>query len=338
LTESRKISVVVVNWNGMKFLRSCLDSVFGQSYGNVEVMVVDCASRDDSVPFIKSNYPLAQVIELKQDLGPPHAINLAARQAQGDFILILNNDVILPQDMLSVLASQTREDEDCVVNPVEIHWRGEYMGSGCHCTWIGRFLYRLAKLRGNMPFYPSTACCLVPKRILRDNPLNENLFMYEDTEWGWRLHLKRINMKVIGDTYFLHRSSGSEETSYSPKQAFFIGRAVLATCFICFRLTTLILVSPILMINFISQILRYVKRGKLASVRAYAKGYCDFFLKMKRFASDRSRVQKEREVGDLQILRVMIGSVDFARRAKKGWEKRKRAMPIMVPKTSLEQL
>lgn len=320
MSQGKKVSAVVVNWNGMEFLPSCLESIFSQSYSNLEVIVVDCASRDESVAFIRKDYPLARIIELKCDLGPPYAINLAARQVKGDLILILNNDVILPDNMLSRLVDRMDGDEDCVLNPAEIHWKGEYVGSGCYCTWIGRFLYKFLRLEGTGPFYPSTACCLVPKKVVLNNPLNENLFMYEDTEWGWRLNLNGVRLKAVNHTWFFHRSSGSESAPYSPKQAFLIGRAVLATCFICFRLYTLVLLSPVLMANFVNQILRYAKRGKFSSVQAYLRGYLDALLKVRRFAGDRKQVQKERKIGDLQILKIMIGSVDFARKTRKDWE------------------
>ncbi len=319
MPSKKLVSVVVVNWNGMEFLPSCLGSVFNQSHTNLEVLLVDCVSRDHSVAFVRSHYPDTKIMELKRDLGPAHAINLAVRQARGELILILNNDVILPADMLSRLLAHMDVDT-CVLNPVELHSSGAYVGSGCHCTWIGRFLYGLLGLSGNQPFYPSTACCLVTRELILENPLNENLFMYEDTEWGWRLHLNGVELRTSGETYFLHRSSGSENVPYSPKQAFLMGRAVSATCFICLKLPTLVLLSPALMLNFLSQISRYAKRGKLASIRSYVRGHVDVLVNFRRFASDRKRVQMARKVGDLRILRIMAGSVDFAHKARKEWE------------------
>jgi len=318
------VSIIVVNWNGLGFLKDCLDSIFSQSYGNLEVIMVDCDSKDSSVRFVAMNYPGVKLIELREDLGPAHAINTAARQAEGDYVLILNNDVTLPEDMLSVLVDQMQEDENCVINPVEISWRGEYLGSGCYSGWIGRFLYKLIKLKGKVPFYPSTACCLVPKKIIVDNPLNENLFMYEDTEWGWRLHLKRIKTKVVNSTHFLHRSSGSEDTPYSPKQAFFVGRAVLATCFVCFKIPVMILMLPILFWNYAWQVLVYAKRGKPKSILAYTKGHFAFFTRLESFIQDRKKVQRERAIGDLSILKIMIGSIDFAERSQREWSETKK--------------
>jgi GT2 family glycosyltransferase len=211
------------------------------------------------------------------------------------------------------------QDENCVANPTEIHWKGAYVGSGCNSGWIGRFLYKLIKLKGDTPFYPSTACCLVSKKMVLDNPLNENLFMYEDTEWGWRLHLKKIKLKVVKKTHFFHRGSGSEAYSYSPRQAFYMGRAVLATCFICFKIPVLILMLPVLFCNYIWQVMIYARRRKFKSIISYTKGYFAFFAGLRNFIQDHREIQKERKIGDLSILKKMIGSIDFAERAQREW-------------------
>lgn len=319
-SEGKKVSAIVVNWNGRKFLHTCLDSIFNQSYKNIEVIVVDCASKDDSVFLIKSNYPLAKVIELKQDLGPPYAINLASREAQGEYILILNNDVILPEELIEKMVKELEKDKDCVVNPVELSFEYKYLSSGCPSGWVGKFLYKIIRLKGDRPFFPSTACCLVPKDLILNFPLNENLFMYEDTEWGWRLQLNRIKLKVLKGDYFLHRGSGSEDTSYSPKQAYLVGRSTVATCFICFKIPTLILMLPILTCNYLWQVLVYLKRKKFKSVFAYTRGYLVFLGKFGAFLQDRKVTQRKREIKDREILKLMVGSVDFAKRAKREWK------------------
>jgi len=318
--KEKKVSAIVVNWNGIKFLPDCLSSLFNQTYKELEVIVVDCVSKDESVPFIKTNYPRTKVIELKQDFGPPYAINLAAREAQGEYILILNNDVILPKDLIEKMVQELDKDKNSVINPVELSFKYQYLSSGCPSGWIGKFLYKIIKIKGESPFFPSTACCLTTRELVLSNPLNENLFMYEDTEWGWRLQLRKTKLKVLKGDYFLHRGSGSENTSYSPKQAYFVGRATFATCFICFKIPTLILMLPILACNYLWQVSVYLKRKKFKSAFAYTKGYLFFFGKLKVFLQDRKMTQLRREVKDGKILKQMIGSIDFAKRAKSEWK------------------
>ncbi len=312
-----KVSAIIVNWNGMKFLPVCLDSIFRQTYKNLEVIVVDCASKDESVPFIKSNYPLTKVIELKQDFGPPYAINLAAREAQGEYVLILNNDVYLPENLVAEMAAELKKDENCVINPVELSFDHKYVRSGWP-SWIGRYLYRIFKLKGNSPFLPSTACCLTTKNLILTNPLNEELFMYEDMEWGWRFHLKKMKIKVMPDLFFLHKGCGTK-LKYSPEQAFYLGMVTLATCFICFRLSTFILILPLLAFEYTRTILRLLRRRSFKSIIPFINGVLNFVAKIRTFVEIRKAVQSKRLINDFEILRLMIGSTDYEREAKKNW-------------------
>lgn len=326
MQHKKKVTAIVVNWNGREFLPTCLSSLFNQTYEELEVIVVDCDSKDESVFFIKSNYPGAKVIELKKDLGPPYAINLASREAQGEYILILNNDVFLPKDLIEKMVKELEKDKNCVLNPAELSFEYKYSNSGCPSSYIGRFLYKIIKVKGDSPFSPSTACCLTTKDLILNNPLNENLFMYEDTEWGWRLHLKKMKPKVLKKCYFLHHSSGSLEYPYSPKQAYYVGRATIATCFICFKMPTLILMLPTLACNYLWQISVYLKRKKFKSVLAYTKGYFAFFKKLGVFFKDRELIQKKREIKDREVLKLMIASIDFAKKAKVDWMEKEKAI------------
>jgi len=317
--KEKKVSAIVVNWNGIKFLPVCLDSIFKQTYKNLEVIVVDCASKDESVPFIKSDYLLTKVIELKQDFGPPYAINLATREAQGEYILILNNDVHLPENLVTELAAELEKDEECVINPVELDWEGKYRQAGCTDPWLASYLFKFIKITGNSPSYPSTACCLVSKKNLLDTPLNENLFIYEDTEWGWRLHLKKIRIKVMLDTFFLHKCEGSMNIR---KSAFINGKTSLATIFICFKWHTLLWLFPYLLITYYLNFKRlgyYLVKGGLVS---FFRGILSFFGKLPLFIQDRKRTQKERKIGDGEMLKITIGSIDFKKKSKDEWIKR----------------
>jgi GT2 family glycosyltransferase len=318
IDKSLSVTAVVVNWNGRELIPICLDSLLQQSHKDLEIIVVDCASQDESVPFIKSSYPRVKVIELKRDPGPPGAINLAARRASGDCLLILNNDVYLPEELVESMVEELRKDENCVLTPVELNWQGQYVHSGIPEYWIGRYLAKIFKTSGESPFYPSTACCMVTRRILLSTSLNESLFMYEDTEWGWRLHLKKIKIKVPPGSFFLHKGAGTK-LDCSPRQAYFVGRIALATCFICFRLTTFFLISPLLALGFARHILRYVRRRHFSSIKSYLRGAFNFFFNIRLWNRKRKQVQNQRSIDDLRVLKLMAGSIQFEKRARRAW-------------------
>lgn len=59
-----KVTVILVNYNGRKYLKNCIDSLMGQTYSNMSVLVVDNNSEDDSVRFLRENYPEIDIISV----------------------------------------------------------------------------------------------------------------------------------------------------------------------------------------------------------------------------------------------------------------------------------
>lgn len=86
------LSVVIPNWNGARFLPTCLDSLSRQTLPHVEVMVVDNASHDDSLTIVRERYPWVTVIALETNRGFTGACNAGLTAAQGEFVALLNND------------------------------------------------------------------------------------------------------------------------------------------------------------------------------------------------------------------------------------------------------
>ena len=88
------VSVVVVNLNGRALLADCLDALEAQDYPRrqVEIILVDNGSTDDSVAFVREVYPHVRVIEAGRNLGFAGGNNLGAREATGDYLALINND------------------------------------------------------------------------------------------------------------------------------------------------------------------------------------------------------------------------------------------------------
>ncbi|MFV0199871.1 glycosyltransferase family 2 protein [Empedobacter falsenii] len=90
------LSVIIVNYNGKDYLDNCIQSIYNQfSTKNIEIIIVDNNSTDQSVAFIKNRYKDIVLIESKQNLGFGKGNNLGVKNAQGKYILLLNNDTIL---------------------------------------------------------------------------------------------------------------------------------------------------------------------------------------------------------------------------------------------------
>jgi GT2 family glycosyltransferase len=94
------ISVVVVNFNGKKYLYGCFSSLFQQTYPQMEVILVDNASTDGSIEYTQENFPHVKIISQSTNRGFAGGTNAGILAAKGDFILTLNNDTIMDSHLL----------------------------------------------------------------------------------------------------------------------------------------------------------------------------------------------------------------------------------------------
>ena len=89
------LSILIVNYNGRDFLGPCLESIRKYVAVPFEVIVVDNASHDGSVDYLIKNYPDVRVIASQVNTGFSGGNNLAARDATGRYLLLLNNDTVV---------------------------------------------------------------------------------------------------------------------------------------------------------------------------------------------------------------------------------------------------
>lgn len=95
-----KVSFIIVNWNGKEFLKECIDSILSQTYKNYEIIIVDNGSSDGSIEFLERNYDIEKLIKLEKNYGFAEANNIAISYATGDYIALINNDLVLESNWL----------------------------------------------------------------------------------------------------------------------------------------------------------------------------------------------------------------------------------------------
>ena len=96
-----KISVIVPNWNGIKFIGMCLDSLAQSDFDSYEVIVVDNGSVDGSREMIEGKYPDVRLIKNRENMGFAIACNQGIKAATGAYISLLNNDIEVESSWLS---------------------------------------------------------------------------------------------------------------------------------------------------------------------------------------------------------------------------------------------
>src|SRR5512143_3883264 len=97
------VSIIIVNWNGSIHLPTCLNALRRQTFTHFEVIVVDNASRDDSIELLKRDYPEVKILALDRNRGFAGGNNVGIKSALGSIIVLLNNDTEVEPHWLQVI-------------------------------------------------------------------------------------------------------------------------------------------------------------------------------------------------------------------------------------------
>jgi GT2 family glycosyltransferase len=105
-----EVTAVVLNWNGRKLLEKSLPALGKQTYRPLQVLLVDNASTDDSLAYVKKNFPQTKVIRNPTNLGFAAGMNIGLRAAKGKYVISVTNDVALEPKVISEMVAAAEKD------------------------------------------------------------------------------------------------------------------------------------------------------------------------------------------------------------------------------------
>lgn len=124
-----KLSVVILNYNVKYFIDLCLQSVLAATKNiDTEIIVVDNASVDGSVPWIKAQFPQVKLVVNNENLGFPKGNNMGVSQAKGEYVCILNPDTVVAEDTFSkALDFMDKNQQFAIMGPKLIDGSGTFL-------------------------------------------------------------------------------------------------------------------------------------------------------------------------------------------------------------------
>ena len=105
------VSVLIVNWNGAKWLPECLDSLLQTRYQPIEIVVVDNASSDESLAILEQ-YPMVKVVKNTENSGFAKGNNIGFPYTHGKYVVTLNNDMTVDPDWLTEPVDYLENDQE----------------------------------------------------------------------------------------------------------------------------------------------------------------------------------------------------------------------------------
>lgn len=144
------VSIVILNWNGRKYLQQFLPSVLASTYQNLRIFVVDNASTDDSVAFLASHYPTVQTILLPENFGFAKGYNEGLKQINSDYYVLLNSDVEVIAGWVEpavMLLESNKKIAACQPKLRQFEKRHMFEYAGAAGGWLDHYAYPFAKGR-----------------------------------------------------------------------------------------------------------------------------------------------------------------------------------------------
>ena len=316
------ISLILVNYNGSLFIEKCLESIKNQVYDNIELIIVDNASSDNSLSKIDKITKDYILIKNEKNLGTSKAYNIGAEKAKGKYLFFLNIDIKLEKNCVSKLVNICEEDEKIGVCACK---ELSYEGDEFHHCGVGMdvFGYTYPGRLGKIFFTPSSAFFTRKDLFLYINGFDDSYFMYrDDLDYCWRTHLVSYKVKQVPSAIIYHKaggvSRGRKKKILSPRkqkgQKFILSlkrrylgeRNNLITLIKNYKLISLLWVLPIYFVINIFEVIFFLFLGKFEVIyHAYIKAYLYIFKNLRDILLKRKDIQKKRNIQDREVLRKM---------------------------------
>ncbi len=229
------VSVLVLNYNGKRFLDDCFQSVLAASYPNFETYMIDNNSTDDSVEYVQQKYPGVKIIQTGADAGYSRAYNIGFTKAKGTYFVLLNNDVKVKKNWLEPLVDASeKEPEIGALQPKLLSLRtpDEFEYAGASGGYIdafgypfsrGRIFQTVEKDKGQYDdivrvFWTTGAAMFLRSDILPETGALDADFVHhmEEIDLCYRINLAGYILKVIPESVVYHYGGGTiKYESYS---------------------------------------------------------------------------------------------------------------------------
>ncbi|MDO5836228.1 MAG: glycosyltransferase family 2 protein [Methanobacterium sp.] len=219
------LTVVIPNYNGQPFLGECLESLKNQDHP-FNVIVVDNASNDGSVAYIREHYPEFKLIENQENIGFAAAVNQGIKASGSHYIFLLNNDVYLEVDTISNLLKCIKTNENIFAvssKMIQYHDRTKMDDAGDEYTilgWAKRVGYGKSpdKYVHNREIFSASAAASIYRRSILEEIgyFDENFFAYmEDVDISYRARIRGYHCWYCPEAVVYHVGSGTSGGRYN---------------------------------------------------------------------------------------------------------------------------
>lgn len=329
-----RVAVIIPNYNGEAYLATCLDSILDQDYPDFSVTVVDNASADDSVAFVKRAFPQVAVVENSRNTGYAGGCDAGLRRELRDpdnkYFILVNCDVRVERDWLAELVKAAEADPGIGVcqslilldedhaGVADVEQTGDSprlinsAGNEMHFLGFGYCGHYREPDRGqfgsvrDVPFASGSSMLVRRELVEAVGMLDEELFMYqEDLDLCWRARIAGWRVVLAPASRLFHSYSFSR----NPGKYYYLERNRAVVCLKNYELHSLLVLAP----AFIGAELAMLAYSVLGGwFRQKLRGYLWLLRNLDRVLERRRQVQASRQLPDSAIAAFWTNRMGFA--------------------------
>lgn len=284
-----KVSIVIPNFNGERYLEECLSSLKAQSFTGFETILVDNASSDSSIEVARKILPNIICIELGTNTGFSAAVNCGIRKSIGEFVVLLNNDTLLNATWLEELVCCIDNHPrafSCASKMIQYHQRNLIDNVGDTMTLFG-WAYQEGHGK-QVDMYSEnreifTACAgaaIYRKRIFEEIGYFDELFFayLEDVDIGYRARIRGYTNIYCANAVVYHIGSATTGNGYNAKKVNLSARNNVYLIYKNMTVIQMIINSPFLLIG---HIFKYYFYKRIGFQKDYSEGIRQGFVNRK---------------------------------------------------------
>ena len=314
------VSIIILNYNGADLLPACLDSLTDLAYSPCEIIVVENGSTDNSLEVLR-RYPSVKVVRTDKNLGSTGGYNFGLPHSQGEFVLMMNNDMIANRNFVGVLSRYLVQHPEVGIAQGKMvlpRNKGTLEVCGSFLTrWGLPYHYGYYKPDGpkyqrNYPVFTGKGACMMFRREVIEKAggyyFNPDFFCYyEETDLCHRAWLAGYEVHFVSSPPIQHLSgvtiARSEKTGFNLQ---YYLRNMMFSLLTNLEARSLLRIMPLYFTMFLASMVVAALTGRWASAQSHWRALAYNLCSLKRIRRQRQRMKIIRKKSDHEIFAKVL--------------------------------
>lgn len=271
-----KSTIVIPNYNGIRYIQACLESLYSGTAKEFQVIVVDNGSTDGSMELVRDRFPQVRLIVNQENTGFSRAVNQGIRASTTPYVILLNNDTRADLSFVHELEKVLDSDQDKKIfsasaKLVSLYDKGKTDDAGDYYCALG---WAFARGKGKPPgrytrdcdiFAACAGAAIYRRELLEENRVGlfdeEHFAYFEDIDIGYRAKIYGYRNRFAANSIVYHAGSATSGSRYN---AFKTGLASRNSIYLIYKnmpAAQILLNLPLLITGFLIKTLFFARKG-----------------------------------------------------------------------------